>query len=472
MDLYLGSMRIQAFTFVLLLSFLIPSVVRPFSGVGNKGTDFWLALPGIYNGGPVTVNGVPLTLTWSLMITSDFNATGQVNIAGIGFSTAFSVVAGSATYVTLPLSAMDTVSDAVTSLGIQVTATQNVAVYGCEYQNRASESYLGFPVQALGTNYMVLAYPSDLSISNTEFTLVGTQNGTTVTIIPSVTVGSRLAGTPYVVSLNQGDVYQLQDANNGDDLTGTLLSATQPIGVWGVNSCADIPVSHYYCNPLFEQLWPVPNWGTTFVTIPLASRLSGDTFRFVASANATGVTVNGVLLALLNQGQVVQTILTGSSYITSNNPIYVAQYANSSSYDYATPSPTPAPGDPAMISIPPVNLFDNDYVFSSPMTVFTENYVNLFVPTGSTGSVSLDGVALPASDFIPIGASGYWGATIPLTPASHHLTSPQAFGTLLYGFGTADAYGNPAGVMFQTATPTLTPTPCGYPGNTCTPTPT
>jgi hypothetical protein len=38
----------------------------------------------------------------------------------------------------------------------------------------------------------------------------------------------------------------------------------------------------YACDHLVEQLPPVNQWGRQFVTMPLATRSGGDTFRILA----------------------------------------------------------------------------------------------------------------------------------------------------------------------------------------------
>ena len=60
--------------------------------------------------------------------------------------------------------------------------------------------------------------------------------------------------------------------------------------------------------------------------IPLATRHNGDTFRFLASTDATHVSINGAPVATLNRGQFYQQIINGPSQITSDQPILVAQY--------------------------------------------------------------------------------------------------------------------------------------------------
>ena len=62
-------------------------------------------------------------------------------------------------------------------------------------------------------------------------------------------------------------------------------------------------------NPVVEQLPSVDTWGKRFVTVPLATRLNGDRFRFLAAHDGTEVRVDGVLVATLNRGQFHERIL-------------------------------------------------------------------------------------------------------------------------------------------------------------------
>ena len=106
----------------------------------------------------------------------------------------------------------------------------------------------------LGQHYIVEAYTNDTGLGS-QFSVVGTVDGTNVTIVPSETVGSHPAGTPYTVQLNQGQTYQLNDADvpNGD-LTGTDVTSDKPVAVFGGNNCADVPSGYFYCNILTEEL--------------------------------------------------------------------------------------------------------------------------------------------------------------------------------------------------------------------------
>src|SRR5581483_6710131 len=293
---------------------------------GNKGTDFWVAIPDNAN-----LTGA----VFQLMITSSVIATGTVQIPGIAFSTPFAVPAGSTAVVTLPAGALVTSTDGITAQGIHITSTAPVAVYGFEAIPFASDGYLALPTNALDTGYMVSTYSANLSTAyGSLFAVVAAQNATAVTITPSKTVGVRTAGVPYVVNLNQGDVYQLVDYTLNDDLTGSLIQSSNPVAVFGASMGSDVPTAATAsANSLVEQLWPLSDWGDDFFTVPLATRLNGDTFTITASANGTSVSINGALVASLNAGQVYQQEVSIASQITSNNPVYVMQFANGDGWD-------------------------------------------------------------------------------------------------------------------------------------------
>ncbi len=398
----------------------------------SKGTDFWLTFPGNYSGGPQL----------SLFITGDTASTGTVEIPGLGFSTTFTVTPGTVTTVSIPSTAdLGSSSDIVENKGIHVTALVEVTVYGLNRIPATTDAYLGLPTDILGTEYIVLGYKnSGYYWNGTEFGIVGTASGTTVTITPSVTTGPRPAGVPYNITLNQGETYQLINTGPApNDLSGTFITSDKPIAVFGGNKCANIPQGFSWCDHIVEQLPPVVTWGKNFVTMPLATRLNGDTFRFLASTDGTTVSVNGTVVATLNRGQLHERIITGPAQIISDQPILVAQYSNGSSYDGVT-------SDPFMMLIPPFEQFLGGYTVTTPASGFAINFINVVAPSPAVGVITLDGVPIPAESFVPIGTSGFSGAQVAVSLGSHALAGPLPFGAFVYGFDAYDSYGYPGGM--------------------------
>jgi hypothetical protein len=396
----------------------------------SKGTDFWIGFPTNYLSPP----------TLSLFITGDTNTLGTVDIPGIAFSTPFAVTAGIVTTVSIPVNAQMTAVDAVENRGIHVTALAEVTVYGLSRIPATTDAYLGLPTDILGTEYITLGYKNVNVLNGTQFAIVGVTNGTTVTITPSVTTGIHPAGVPYNVVMNQGETYQLRNTNVAPaDVSGTIITATNPIAVFGGHQCANIPQGFTFCDHLVEELPPTSAWGKSFVTMPLATRLRGDTFRILASVNGTAVNVNGVLVATLNRGQYHEQLIAGPSQITASQPVLVAQYSNSSLFDNVT-------SDPFEMLIPPFEQFLGSYTVSTPASGFRANFINVVAPNAAIGLVTLDGLAIPPGSFTAIGASGFSGAQVPVTLGSHHLEASLPFGAFVYGFDEFDSYGYPGGM--------------------------
>lgn len=354
---------------------------------------------------------------------------------GLSISLPFIVTAGTVTTVTLPSTVDLETNDTVENKGIHVTALAEVTVYGLTRIQYTTDAYLGLPVDILGTEHIVLGYPGVGSFS-AQFALVGTQNGTTVTITPSVTAGGHPAGVPFNIVLNQGQTYQLQ----ANDVSGTIITSDKPISVFGGTRCANIPPGVLACDTVVEQLPPTATWGKSFVTMPLATRLKGDTFRFLASTNGTEVKVNGTTVATLNRGQLHEQIVTGPAQIVATEPILVAQYSNGSNFDGVT-------SDPFMMLIPPYEQFLGGYTVSTPASGFVKNFINVVAPDAAVGTIALDGVPIPAGSFTTIGGSGFSGAQLPVSLGTHTLTGGGLpFGAFVYGFDSYDSYGYPGGL--------------------------
>ncbi|MDA1275612.1 MAG: HYR domain-containing protein [Verrucomicrobia bacterium] len=417
----------------------------------NQGTEFWLTFPANY--APDPANRPQL----SLHLAGPTNTTGQVTIPGLAFVANWTIPASGVASVVLPWQVdLGDLNDRVTNKGIHVTAKNDISVYAMTHAPFTSDAYLGLPSIVLGTEYIVLGAPNVFTdvpeLNGTQFAIVATEDGTAVTITPPVLTGSRPPGVPFTVPMNRGDTYQLRNANSTPaDLSGTVITSDKPVAVFGGHRCADINgETEFFCDTVVEQLLPTATWGTNFVSMPLATRLNGDTYRIVASQANTTVRLNGNVFATLDHGKVHEQIVTGSAHITSDKPVLVAQYANSSDSDAVPDS------DPFMVLVPAAPLFRQDYLVFSMTNGFTASFINLVVPDSLIGQIALDGATIPTGVFstIPTGGppSGFSGAQLPVAPGPHALTqglvNRQNFGATVYGFAEYDSYGYPAGMRF------------------------
>ncbi|WP_392542973.1 post-COAP-1 domain-containing protein [Oryzobacter telluris] len=394
----------------------------------SAGTDFWLGYISNFSGGGEL----------TLFVAGTTATTGTVAVPGLAFSAPFSVTPGSVTSVVVPPEAEMTIGAGVENKGIHVTAGAEVTVYGLNRIQYTTDAFLGLPVDVLGTDYILLGSPPAAGASEGGF--VATADGTTVTVTPSADLDTgEPAGVPFAVALNQGQTYEL--TSSAGDVSGTIVTSNKAISVYGGNSCANIPAGYSACDHIVEQMPPTTAWGKSFVTVPLATRLNGDTFRMVASTNATVVKVNGATVATLNRGQVHEQIVVGAAQISADKPILLAQYSNGSSYDSVT-------SDPFEMLVPPTEQFLPSYTVSTPATGFGINYINVVAPTSAVGSVLLDGAATPAGSFAPIAGTTFSGAQLSVGLGSHTVSAALPVGVFTYGYADYDSYGYPGGASF------------------------
>jgi IgGFc binding protein/GDSL-like Lipase/Acylhydrolase family len=419
--------------------------------------------PGPYNGPSSTV-GTEFWFAFGANVSEETNyvdisgttaTTATVAVPALGFSEDVSVTPGQTTNVALPRPSDLTTPDGVEGLGVHVTAAAPVTVYGLEDTNASTDGFTALPVTAIGTNYYALGYealagqPPEAAPS--DFQIVGTRNGTTVTITPAASTANRVQGVPYTVTLNTGETYQLI-GSNGADLTGTHITANAPVSVLAGAECANIPsLSYVYCNYVAEQMPPTPEWGKDFLTEPLATRTLGDTFRVLAGQAGTTVTLNGTDVASLEAGQFYQTQLTEASTITTSHPALVAQFSDSTTFD------NDALADPSEVLVPPSEQFLHSYTYATPVDSRFTNYVNVVAPNSDIGLLLLDGSPVPNASFTQIQSSGFSGAQLSVGIGTHTLTGSQPFGLTAYGFGPYDAYSYPGGYA-ATSSGTSNPT--------------
>ena len=423
-------LKSKSIKFILIYLFLLPCLSVQ-AALDNRGKEFIIMFPGNHNDSSDKL---------SLFISSIVPTTGTVSISGINFNKSFTTTAGNVTIIDLPNNAQVITSDSIENKGIFITAAEEVSVYGLNLQRASTDAFLGLPLDVLGTEYINLGYRNVNVVNGSQLAIVGTVDNTTVTIKPTATVGTHNVNIPYDITLNKGQTYLLRTTLADGDLSGTIITATQKIAVFGGHKCSNVPSgSVTFCDYLVEQLPPTNSWGRSFVTLPLATRNNGDTFQILVAIDNTEIKINGIVVATLNRGQFHNQIIDGGATITANNPILVAQYSNSTSFDGIT-------SDPFMMLIPPFEQFQTSYTIISLVEAqFIGQFLNVVVANVGVGNILLDNTAIPANSFTAIGTSGFSGAQIPVSQGIHNLSSNIPFGTFVYGFGSAESYGYPAG---------------------------
>ena len=390
----------------------------------------------------------------------------------------FSVAAGAVTNINIPLPAMMTNYDMVTTNGIHITASQPVSVYGLDYAYQASTAFTGYPTPLLGTNYCVMACASMMPYASygnscySQLAIVATASNTTVTIKPSTTANLEGHTNAYftITNLQQGQTYQINSRNDTDDaytndVTGTLITSDKPIAVFAGDNVAHVPDENTLAaNPLVQEQMPVDSWGRQALALGFAGRTGGDSYRVLAACSNTVITISGAVvtvntndntitssnevIVITNQaGQFYDIIVDGPVQFQSSQPIQVAKFSNGAGFGGGGNQE----GDPCEILLLPTGhwLETNTVVTLDNINEdFDENFMNLIVSQSAITNTFVDTLPVAATNFVAIGRSGYYGAQITVTNSGvHKITSSAPVGVEVYGFGTYDAYGYFGGVV-------------------------
>ncbi|MEO7767702.1 MAG: PKD domain-containing protein, partial [Ferruginibacter sp.] len=414
--------------------------------------------------------------------TSDVNATGTITVGSIVLPftlTANSVVrkfigpngAGNAPNTAVYLSSQDGVA---VGAGIHVISDKPVAVYAHIIKSARSGATLVLPTSVWGKNYIVPGYQNAGSQTGYgEVAIMAKLPNTTVEITPVVNSrsGSRAAGVPYQVTLdNPGDVYQVQFASAAD-ISGTTINSVANAG-GGCNPIAVISATTWTAlncaaasggDNLYQQLFPVATWGKTFLTAPYIDR-PYDVVRVFVTDPSTVVTKteNGVATVLtgLMTGNFYEYTTANPTQVVGDKPISVVQYIISQNCKAGCGTNaflSSCWADPEMIILNPVEQTINN------ITLFSahQNWVppgqsqvqrcllNIIIKSAATSSLTVNG-SPPTGSFNAIPGTGYSYLQEDVTGISisnpvQTLKADSAFSAIAYGFGNVESYGYNAG---------------------------
>ncbi|MBT9485097.1 MAG: PKD domain-containing protein [Sediminibacterium sp.] len=455
---------------LLLLLFFVPISLLIAQDFSNRGKDFWLAYPAHIDG---------TNSRMALYISATENTTGQIELDGKTIP--FTVTANQATTIQIPPTfylVYNAQADGINAAkGIHITSLKPIVVYSHILNAARSGSTLVFPTNVLGKEYISLNFSQYLNPPNppgrSQITVVATEDNTTVELnLKANSSGApvRSAGQAYNISLNKGDVYQVQSLS---DLTGSTIrsisttgSTCKPIAVFTGSTwtgfCSPTVTSGSGADNLFQQVFPSNAWGRNYITAPFA-RKQGDIYRIIVKDPTTVVNLNGSIINPSTLKQNSHYDFSGNlpNIITADKPILVLQIMTSQVCDASNI------GDPEIITINPLEQTINNVTVVSarrdltpPSTNITVHYLNVLMKTANTGSLKIDGAA-PVSQWVPIPNSDYSYIREDVTVStqtnpSHNIQADSGFIAIAYGLGNFESYGYNAGTNIVDLNPPVT----------------
>src|SRR5687767_3561979 len=399
----LQRLRIATFFLVLLISVSLSA--QDFS---NKGKDFWIG----YGNHVRMFNGNPPE-KMQLYITSDVATSGQVTISSVGFSQTFNVTPNQITTIDIPRTAA-LMNDGLYDHGIHVTAAKRVVVYSFVYVSAISGATVCLPTNTLGRDYFSVNYTqrSNDPSSHSYFFVIAADTGTTtVEITPSaITKGGKPANVPFLISLKQGQIYQVLGTvtgNAGEDLTGSRIrsmntgTGCKRIAVFCGSGKVNIGCNGGSADNLYQQMYPTATWGKKYITVPSLVN-SNNVFRIIKSDPSANVLLNGAAInaAGFVNGFYYEFSNNNPNVIESDKPILVAQYFTTQNCGGNS-----GPGDPEMIYLNPVEQTISSVTLNSmqpPGITINTHYLNIVLKNNAAAinSFAVDGVKY--TNFTPI----------------------------------------------------------------------
>ncbi|AEW01414.1 hypothetical protein A4D02_05335 [Niastella koreensis] len=442
---------------VLVLTALCISSVLTAQDFSNKGKDFWIG----YGNHVRMFTGTPAE-KMQLYITSDVATSGQVTIASIGFSQSFTVQPNQITTIDIPRAAA-LMDDGLYNHGIHVTADKPVVVYSFIYVSAVSGATVCLPTATLGRDYYSVNYTqrsNDPSSYSYFFVIAADTGTTTVEITPSATTkGGKAANVPFLVTLQQGQIYNVLgtiSGNSGVDLTGSRVrslnngSGCKRIAVFCGSGKITIgcPGAGTADN-LYQEMYPTATWGKKYITVPELTNPT-NIFRIVKSDPTANVTLNGSPIAatsFVNNFYYEFTSNT-TNVIESDKPILVSEYFTTQGCDGNTSN-----GDPEMIYLNPVEQTIAAVTLNSmqpPGININTHFLNVVLKNdpSAISSFKIDGASF--NSFTPVPQdNGYVFAQIRTTAGTHNITCDTGFNIIAYGLGNVESYGFSGGMNLK-----------------------
>ena len=386
--------------------------------------------------------------------------TGWVAMGGVP------IAAGKA--ASLPITAREVVSAGLSrQAALRISSDRPITVAEIESDDlttvaTSSGGTMILPLQALGSSYQPVAYPQHASpdVMATDgsqggagrLMVVGTRDGTTVTVTPRTTItgnpgGDLAALVPYTFGVDDGDVLQIYTGAEGEDLTGSTVSATAPVAVFSGNISTTYSSDVTGINSAdmaHEQMPPVGDWSDSWVAAPLTPQASvgctsffgasgGSIWEVVASRDGTQVKVSAPGMTdtkTLSAGVPWTITQPGSFYLEATYPVLVTQ------------------GMDCEASLSLAVAVDTSLFQTLPFAVPPGFDLLLGVVRPAGAQVSLDGTQISNTSFHPAGG-GFDVAAVPLPPCfptdgsgacMHELDSSIGFGMTLRGMDVGSSF--------------------------------
>jgi hypothetical protein len=328
------------------------------------------------------------------------------------------------------------------------------------------------PSSAWDTSYIAINAYKASTLGYPSLNVVAFKDKTDVTITPTAAIvgGTGIAGTakdmPVTYALAAGEFLQISQQ---EELTGSTIKSSQPVGVFGAADCMNVPVDQSYCDSAEQQIAPLNALGSEYVAIRHKNRMvdkeETPPWRLVGAADGTMLTWEPAAPSgaptTLKAGEMVEFNAAGPFVVKSDkdHPFYLGGYmTGGAAYNDI--------GDPEWVNVTAPAQYLSEYVFftdpSYPETSLTVVRTPYGGPDQHFADVTLECQGV-LTGWQKIGAfeytrvdlvTGNFAGVKDCANGRQRMTSSLPFGVTVWGWGTVVgttqvSYAYPAAAGFQ-----------------------
>ncbi|XP_068108713.1 uncharacterized protein [Hyperolius riggenbachi] len=317
----------------------------------------------------------------------------------------------------------------LSSKAVTVLSDKDITVVAFNSQAYTSDACAVLEEEDLGKEYYIFTPGAG---SYNEYAVASSVDVTTevkITVSGSFQFNGKDYGTgdTFSFSLEPKQVIHIQSFS---EFTGTRVEASEPVAVYGGNRCYYGP--NTTCDILYQQLFPVENWGKSFVVFPFLGH-SDDFIDIVAARKDTVVKV-GVVEYTLQPGSHQRLTVEESVVVTASEPVMVnyifEERTDSASYD------------PFIVNVPPIQQRRRYYKFITEDTY--DNYILVVSTESKADEFYLDRTPLDKYKPTEIEIDGYTGWEVHLSGGGgqHEIVNKfTPFFIYVFGLETRSSYG-------------------------------
>ena len=398
------------------------------------------------------------------------------------------------------------------AIHVQTEDGKKVTIQGFSGNSETSDGFIALPCDSMRNEvftqyeYFVLSAGRNLTKDdqpkNSFALIIPCNNGTDITVesSPSVNLsglenlpsepfllhtGLRASNSATTFTASAGQTFLITHPN---DLSGTIVTSSNPIVLLSGHECGEIPLNATACGYMVEQMPPGLTLGTNFLLVPLAGSVSGDLFRVGTLTDGTQVRVTCVTSSddiperfilenggIIDRGGYITFMTPGKTKrqlhwkphycsLDSTEPVIVVQYSTGHSFsDQIVKRENTANSDPFMSLVPPTTQYLNNYTLISSIRVsdsISLRYISLSIASEFFNNsvidrqkIRLNNRALkPVDGWVPMYCSNMeicgYGATVKVPRGEirvYHEDKDVGLGISYYAYQQHSSYGIPLG---------------------------